>query len=199
MKRLMVCVVSLSLWIPCVIQAGDIRLWPEIEPYSSDFLEVSDIHTLYCEQCGNRAGKPVFVLHGGPGAARLEGMLFLGWAYGSLQLLFFALCFALGLRRAGGLGRLRLPLIAGAVLHQLCWLLLLASYASYSADPAPQTTALGFPPPTAVMLYVLWPFPIWFVALYVLCFDRLIFTVRDQRRFDELVARFGIEKPGDDT
>ena len=37
----------------------------------------------------------------------------------------------------------------------------------------------------------LWPFPLWFVALYVFNFDRFIFTADDQRRFDELVARYG--------
>ena len=69
MKQFFMCVVFLSLWIPRVIQAGDAQLWPEIEPYDSDFLKVSDIHRIYYEQCGNRAGKPVFVLHGGPGGS----------------------------------------------------------------------------------------------------------------------------------
>jgi hypothetical protein len=135
------------------------------------------------------------MLHGGPGQARVAGLFWLGWAFGALQLLFFVLCFALGMRRASGLGRLRVPLVVGAVLHQLCWLWLLQSYASYSADPSPHTTVLGFPPPTAIMLYVLWPFPAFFVALYVLSFDRFVFTADDQRRFDELVARYGT---GDD-
>lgn len=42
-------------------------LYPPIEPYDSDMLSVSDIHTLYYEQCGNPNGKPVVFLHGGPG------------------------------------------------------------------------------------------------------------------------------------
>ncbi|GMQ01293.1 hypothetical protein CsSME_00047976 [Camellia sinensis var. sinensis] len=43
------------------------NLYPEIEPYSSGFLKVSDIHTIYWEQSGNPNGHPVFFLHGGPG------------------------------------------------------------------------------------------------------------------------------------
>lgn len=43
-------------------------LYPEIEPYDSGFLAVDERHRLYYEQCGNPAGKPVVVLHGGPGA-----------------------------------------------------------------------------------------------------------------------------------
>ena len=42
-------------------------LYPEIEPYDSGMLQVDDRHTLYWEQCGNPDGKPVVMLHGGPG------------------------------------------------------------------------------------------------------------------------------------
>lgn len=42
-------------------------LYPEIQPYDSGFLQVDDRHRLYYEQCGNPNGKPVVILHGGPG------------------------------------------------------------------------------------------------------------------------------------
>jgi proline iminopeptidase len=42
-------------------------LFPEIEPYESGYLRVSDLHEIYYELCGNPQGRPVFVLHGGPG------------------------------------------------------------------------------------------------------------------------------------
>ena len=42
-------------------------LYPEIEPYDTGMLKVSDLHTLHYEQCGNPNGKPVVFLHGGPG------------------------------------------------------------------------------------------------------------------------------------
>jgi proline iminopeptidase len=42
-------------------------VYPEIEPYDTGFLKVSDLHTLYYEQSGNPNGKPVVFLHGGPG------------------------------------------------------------------------------------------------------------------------------------
>ncbi|XP_042978868.1 proline iminopeptidase-like isoform X1 [Carya illinoinensis] len=50
-------------------EAGELNrnLYPDIEPYSSGFLKVSDIHTLYWEQSGNPNGHPVVFLHGGPG------------------------------------------------------------------------------------------------------------------------------------
>jgi proline iminopeptidase len=43
-------------------------LYPDIEPYDSGFLQVSPLHRMYYEQCGNPRGKPVVFLHGGPGA-----------------------------------------------------------------------------------------------------------------------------------
>jgi proline iminopeptidase len=47
--------------------AKEITLWPENEPYQTGKLKVSDLHEIYYELCGNPQGKPVFVLHGGPG------------------------------------------------------------------------------------------------------------------------------------
>ncbi|MFC2087620.1 prolyl aminopeptidase [Bacteroidota bacterium] len=44
-------------------------LWPEIEPYETDYLKVSNLHEIYYELSGNPDGKPVFVLHGGPGGS----------------------------------------------------------------------------------------------------------------------------------
>jgi proline iminopeptidase len=42
--------------------------YPEIEPYEQGMLDVGDGQTLYWEESGNRDGKPVVFLHGGPGA-----------------------------------------------------------------------------------------------------------------------------------
>ncbi|NTT88172.1 prolyl aminopeptidase [Tabrizicola fusiformis] len=42
-------------------------LYPEITPYRSGRLRVSDLHELYFEECGNPQGIPALVLHGGPG------------------------------------------------------------------------------------------------------------------------------------
>jgi len=42
-------------------------LYPEIEPFRTGFLKVSDIHTLYYEEVGSPNGKPIVFLHGGPG------------------------------------------------------------------------------------------------------------------------------------
>lgn len=43
------------------------ELYPPIEPYETGTLKVSNVHTLYYEQCGNPEGRPIVFLHGGPG------------------------------------------------------------------------------------------------------------------------------------
>ena len=42
-------------------------LYPEIEPYNEFNLKVSELHTIHVEESGNKNGKPVIFLHGGPG------------------------------------------------------------------------------------------------------------------------------------
>jgi proline iminopeptidase len=43
-------------------------LFPPIEPYAVHRLKVSSLHEVHVAECGNRAGKPVILVHGGPGA-----------------------------------------------------------------------------------------------------------------------------------
>ena len=42
-------------------------LYPPIEPFDQRVIDMGDGHRIYVEQCGHPAGKPVVVLHGGPG------------------------------------------------------------------------------------------------------------------------------------
>ena len=48
-------------------------LFPEIEPYDTGTLQVSDLHTVFYEQVGNPEGRPALFLHGGPGVGILPG------------------------------------------------------------------------------------------------------------------------------
>jgi proline iminopeptidase len=42
-------------------------LYPPIEPHHTEMLQVSPLHSVYLEQCGNPRGRPAIALHGGPG------------------------------------------------------------------------------------------------------------------------------------
>lgn len=43
-------------------------LYPPLQPYEVEQLDVGDGHVLHVEQCGRRDGIPVLFLHGGPGS-----------------------------------------------------------------------------------------------------------------------------------
>ena len=49
--------------------AGRRGLYPEVEPFSAGWLPTGGLHEIYYEECGAPNGKPVVVLHGGPGGA----------------------------------------------------------------------------------------------------------------------------------
>jgi proline iminopeptidase len=44
-------------------------LYPENEPFAFGWLPPKDGHEIYYEECGSRTGRPVVILHGGPGGA----------------------------------------------------------------------------------------------------------------------------------
>ena len=55
------------------------RLYENIEPYSTGYLEV-DEHKIYYEEGGNPNGKPAVFLHGGPGgggSTKVRGFYYL--------------------------------------------------------------------------------------------------------------------------
>lgn len=43
-------------------------LYPELQPFATDVLEINDGHSVYFEQSGSETGIPVIFLHGGPGS-----------------------------------------------------------------------------------------------------------------------------------
>ncbi|MER6583249.1 alpha/beta fold hydrolase, partial [Nonomuraea sp. NPDC001023] len=45
--------------------------YPPVEPYESGLLDVGDGQEIYWETCGDPGGKPVVLLHGGPGGGLL--------------------------------------------------------------------------------------------------------------------------------
>jgi proline iminopeptidase len=42
-------------------------VYPAFDANNSGLLQVSDVHSIYWEECGLATGVPVIYLHGGPG------------------------------------------------------------------------------------------------------------------------------------
>jgi len=124
----------------------------------------------------------------GPGATPSSLTTWLGWAFGALQIVFFAGCFALGVGRRGRLGPLRVPILASLGVYEIVWaglVLLDLRFAGDSATPL----LLSLPAPTAMMLYVLWPAPLAFLWIYLRHFDGWIQGGEERQRLDALLAR----------
>jgi proline iminopeptidase len=43
------------------------ELFPIIEPYVNGYIDVSELHRMYYEECGNKNGKPIVYIHPGQG------------------------------------------------------------------------------------------------------------------------------------
>lgn len=135
------------------------------------------------------SGHPVFdtMNIGGDGAARSEGVLVYGWAFGMLQICFFVACLAFGASKKEEVGALKIPFLAGTAIYLLVYTLMVRSYHAYMLEDT-HVLFLSFPRPTAWMLYGIWVFPAVFIFLYMFKFDRAIFTDDDLQRFEEIVA-----------
>lgn len=57
-----------------VTDAARRGLYPEIEPFASGWMPTEGVHEIYYEECGAPGGKPMLVLHGGPGGATNPAM-----------------------------------------------------------------------------------------------------------------------------
>jgi hypothetical protein len=57
----------------CADKFAHTAMYPPIQPYEKGMLKVSDIHTIAYSVYGNPKGKPVLVVHGGPGGGTTPG------------------------------------------------------------------------------------------------------------------------------
>lgn len=124
---------------------------------------------------------------GGPGAERHAVTLWLGWAFVTLCVLFFGGCLAMGMTRRGTLGPTKGPLIFGTAGLAAIFAALILSYYKYMNEET-HALFLGFPRPSAWMLYAVWIFPVFFMILYYRVFDSWFFTADDELRLEEIAA-----------
>ena len=122
--------------------------------------------------------------HGGSGGERHARVLWLGWAFGVLQIALIVGCLMLGVKRDRRVG---LWLVGCGVLLGAIFSMVVVSYQS-SLGGAPPSLFFSLPGPTAWFLYGYWPAQFVVVALYVLVFNRAVITTKDVVRFHEIVA-----------
>ena len=124
---------------------------------------------------------------GGDGAARHEKVLWLGWVYGIIQIVFFLTLLAFGSRKNGIVGPMLKPIALGGVVYIAIFTMMFVAYRGY-ADEETHALFLSLPKPTAWMIYGVWFFPLCYMFLYMFNFDSWTFTEEDQVEFDRIVA-----------
>ena len=126
----------------------------------------------------------------GGDAARTDPVLGLGWALGLLEIAVVAVLVRWVVRGPGA--SLWLSVSFGVM--ALVWTALVLSYRTW-AGSSEVPFFLGFPLPSAWMVYGVWSAPVVLVALYVLGFDRFIFSEVDRARFDALLTELSERAP----
>ncbi|MEO8269366.1 MAG: hypothetical protein ABI557_06580 [Aureliella sp.] len=126
---------------------------------------------------------PGTMLQGTPGVERQIGVRWWGFAFGVLEIVFFVGCLMISLRPVKG--RMRIFVSLG-VLHVAAFVLMFIADYYYSVGEL-RLLILGFPLPTALMIYGVGGVPLAFILLYAFCFDRLILTSDDLAKMDRIV------------
>lgn len=135
---------------------------------------------------------------GGPGEARHSRVFGVAWAFGACMILLFSTCLALGASKRDKVGGIKIFLFIGAALHLSAFSAVMFAYRPYMVEGTARFVG-SFPLPSAIMLYVLWGTPVYFVLLYVIGFKRFIFSEEDEVKFAALVkARRARETEGTD-
>jgi hypothetical protein len=120
----------------------------------------------------------------GGDAGRHEGRLLGGWLYGSLQIGLFVLLIG----QCVPSGRSKRWLIAASGgLYLAVYIGLILSYRK-GVEGAP--FILGFPFPTAWLVFGMWPISALFAVLYTTQYDNWIYTPEDAKRFQTIKERY---------
>jgi hypothetical protein len=134
---------------------------------------------------------PVFanMRHGGSGVDRHGPMLWAGWAFGALGMVFYVALMALGTRAGAHRRAIARWLYLGLGIYLAAWTWLVLVYDTSGRSSSDVVLFLGFPAPAAIMLFVLCPVSLLLAAVYVAGFNRWVFSEEDQAAYEKLVAQ----------
>jgi len=128
------------------------------------------------------------MLKGGESIHSLGGSNVFGYLFGLCSTLLLCLFIAHGARRYNQLGSIKPWLVFGTLVYLAVFTLTYLSDATY-VDQSHTQFFLGWPLPTAWMIYAMWFSPVIFVALYVFGFRDWILTEADEAKFNEILSK----------
>lgn len=115
---------------------------------------------------------------------RHEGRLWLGWIYGSLQIVLYTFCvfFVVSKAKSG-----RVWILISGVIYLSVFAALILNYRNGLENAS---FSLGFPFPTSLLIFGMWPVAALFALLYVVGYSSWIYSLDDARRFEALKKRY---------
>lgn len=125
---------------------------------------------------------------GGNGAARHSSLMITGWIFGGLQIAAFValLAWVSGTKPCRADGRRTVFLLGGLIFEAVFAMMCLAYHNSLTDV---EVAFIGpFPAGVSWLLFGMWIFPVFFILLYVVFFERWILPLRSVNRFAELTA-----------
>jgi hypothetical protein len=140
----------------------------------------------------NATGAPHATVTGmkqvGDGLQRAEPVFALGVAFGTLVFAAALTILYMGVPRAYRSTAFKLGFSISASLLLGSWFGIVWTYHGYIHEPSASAFFLGFPAPTAWLLYGVWTAPAGFVALYIYGYRRWIFPPEAEETFNRLMA-----------
>jgi len=109
-----------------------------------------------------------------------------GFAFGIGILLYFYLVLAIGLKRKKYIKKVNFWILGGGAVYLILFVLMFMAYQNY-IDQETLSLFGGFPIPTAIMIYGIWLFPLFFTAVYVWRFKDWVINKKEIARFHELI------------
>ena len=120
--------------------------------------------------------------HSGPDISSSQPVQWLAISFGGLIVLILITCVIIGYLRQDRLASDRNPLLWIGAVYVLVYTGLIVLYLNY-VDGGTIIYILGFPMPTAWMIYVFWLFPVAFTFYYVRKFDSWVFKPSSMEEF----------------
>ncbi len=127
---------------------------------------------------------------GGDGDTRIDPIRWSSVAFGVFALCFFFSCFAVGLTGGHKVQPLNRSLVVMCIANLAIFITMVLVYWQYARGTS-EALWLGFAPPTAIMIYGLWFFPILYAVFFVRVFRRDIWSADQEREFKEILEKRG--------
>ena len=125
------------------------------------------------------------MFQGDIGVDRHAGIRWLGLVFVLLQATFFVCVLFLGTRQRGLFSAL---FTVGGLVYAGTFIALVIAHRAYATGDA-QDIVLGFPVPTAIMMYGIVGVPVFFSAVYYVKFDDWVMKPEDLQRINDLAER----------